>query len=377
MIVHILFLNVILSHSLYLVLQGLINAVSDLCPGAEHRNCARHLYANWKKRHTDHDWKKMWWRCAKAPCRTLFNYHRAKLAQKTVEGAQDMMRTSPTHWSRAFFKIGSNCDSVDNNTCESFNNAIISSRFLPIISMLESIRCKIMVRIQENGTKAEKWAGTICPNIFKKLKMNIRLSTLCQVLWNGKEGYEVKEHERIGNMRFTVNLEARTCSCRYWQLSGLPCCHAISAIYCAGQEVENFIASCYSISDYKRTYECCLQPVEGEESWEPTDHPKHEAPAYIKPLGRPATERRREEGEAPKAPKGNKLTKKGVIMKCGCCGSTTHNRRTCSNNPNSRTYMQAQYAKEAAKQRAAGNSKGASTTVSVTSLLFFLLILLQ
>uniref|UniRef100_A0ACD5YMJ0 Uncharacterized protein n=1 Tax=Avena sativa TaxID=4498 RepID=A0ACD5YMJ0_AVESA len=43
--------------------KGLINAISDLCPGVEHRNSARHMYANWKKRHTDHDWKKMWWRC--------------------------------------------------------------------------------------------------------------------------------------------------------------------------------------------------------------------------------------------------------------------------------------------------------------------------
>lgn len=58
------------------------------------------------------------------------------------------MKTSPTHWCRAFFRIGSNCDAVDNNTCESLT--IISSSFLPVSSMLEAIRCKIMVRIQEN-----------------------------------------------------------------------------------------------------------------------------------------------------------------------------------------------------------------------------------
>ena len=162
----------------------------------------------------------------------------------------------------------------------------------------------------------------------------------------------MKEHERLGNMRFTVSLEAKTCSCRYWQLSGLPCCHALSAIYCVGHEVDNYIASCYSIAEYKKTYDCCLQPVEGEESWEPSDHPKPEAPDYVKPLGRPATERRREEGEAPKA-KGNKLTNAGIKMKCSCCGSTKHNKTTCTSNPSSRKYMQAQYAKAAAKQRAA------------------------
>lgn len=52
------------------------------------------------------------------------------------------------------------------------------------------------------------------------------------------------------------------------------------------------------------------------------------------------------------------------------CYASKSSRSTCSNNPNSRKYMQAQYAKEAAKQRVAANSKGASTTVNVTSFLF-------
>ena len=67
-----------------------------------------------------------------------------------------MMRTSPEHWSRAFFKLGSNRDLVDNNMCESFNNSIMDSRFLPVISMNETIRAKVMVRIQQSRAKAEK-----------------------------------------------------------------------------------------------------------------------------------------------------------------------------------------------------------------------------
>lgn len=42
-----------------------------------------------------------------------------------------------------------------------------------------------MVRIQENKTRSSKWTGMVCPNVFKKLKMNIELSGMCYVLWNG------------------------------------------------------------------------------------------------------------------------------------------------------------------------------------------------
>ncbi|KAM3191490.1 hypothetical protein ACQJBY_069026 [Aegilops geniculata] len=193
----------------------------------------------------------------------LFKYNRARLAQFTVQGANDMMNTAPEHWCRAYMKLGSNCDSVDNNMCESFNNWILEARYLPCISMLEWIRQKNMVRIQQNRTKSEKWEGTIFPNVFKKLKQNIKRSGNCDVLWNGKEGFEVLEHEKF---KFTVNLEAWTCSCRYWQLSGLPCCHAISAIYKTGRKIDDYIAKCYSIEVYNKIYSHCLETLEGEES---------------------------------------------------------------------------------------------------------------
>jgi hypothetical protein len=66
----------------------------------------------------------------------------------------------------------------------------MDSRFLPIISMHEAIRCKVMVRIQENRAKAEKWQGTICSHIFKKLKMNILRSGT--VMYYGMEKMDLR-----------------------------------------------------------------------------------------------------------------------------------------------------------------------------------------
>ena len=80
--------------------------------------CARHIYANWRKEHRDKVFQKMFWACAKSSDRSQFNYNRSKLAQNTVEGARDMMKTASEHWCRAYFRIGSFCDSVENNMCE-------------------------------------------------------------------------------------------------------------------------------------------------------------------------------------------------------------------------------------------------------------------
>jgi hypothetical protein len=140
--------------------------VKELIPNVEHRMCARHIYAYWRKKYIDKKLQKKWWRCAKASSRPLFNLYRAYLAQETP-GAKDMMKTSPEHWSRAFFKLRSNCDSVDNNMCESFNNSIMEARFYPVISMCEHIRKKLMVRIQENRTRSAKWTRMVCPNVSR------------------------------------------------------------------------------------------------------------------------------------------------------------------------------------------------------------------
>ena len=139
--------------------KGILNAVQKWAPEAEHRNCARHIYANWKKEFFKKEWQKLFWACTKAPCPMLFNLARARKAKETRPSAQAILNTHPQHWSRAWFRLGSNCDSVDNNLCESFNKWIVEARFFPIITMLEAIRRKVMIRIQEQRSKSERLMG--------------------------------------------------------------------------------------------------------------------------------------------------------------------------------------------------------------------------
>ena len=197
--------------------------------------------------------------------------------------------------------------------------------------MLEKVRQKMTKRVQENREKSDKWTNNpICPNIFKKLKVNIKLTQFCDVLWNGKEGFEDKHVSGRGST-YTVNLDKRTCSSRYLQLAGLPCCHAISAIYKSGRRIEDFIDKCYSVEQFKKIYEHCLEPVEGEERWPVSQNPRPQAPGYVSMLGRPRkNDRRREEGEAPK---GKKMSRHGIKITCSMCGNKGHNKSGCHKNP--------------------------------------------
>jgi hypothetical protein len=44
--------------------KGLIKAVNEIIPEAEHIMCARHIYGNWRKKHRDKAFQKPFWACA-------------------------------------------------------------------------------------------------------------------------------------------------------------------------------------------------------------------------------------------------------------------------------------------------------------------------
>ena len=59
------------------------------------------------------------------------------------------------------------------------------------------------------------------------------------VRFNGDAGYEVD----LGEDHFSVNLEDKRCTCRRFDLSGIPCAHAICAIRDLKANVKDYVSS--------------------------------------------------------------------------------------------------------------------------------------
>ena len=182
-----------------------------------------------------------------------------------------------------------------------------------------------MVRIQQQRSKSGRWNQDICPNVFKKIKTWIVQSGNCHAMWNGKDGYEVKYFDH-GN---TVNLMEKTCSCRYWQLSGLPCPHALSCIFYSRQSVDTYIQKCYTVECFRKIYNHCLEPIEGMSSCPISARPIPLPPMYGVMPGRPSGERRREPHEKPKISKASKMSRTGTKIRCSRCKEYGHNKKTC------------------------------------------------
>ncbi|GKC80364.1 transposase, MuDR, plant [Tanacetum coccineum] len=146
---------------------------------------------------------------------------------------------SNQHKSRAFFTTDKACDAVENGISECFNALIVDARRKLIINMLEDIRVSLMERMQRMREKHVKWNDVLCPNIIKKFEILKDLHRHWKVIRSGESRFEV----RNGFEGFKVDERLRTCTCRAWQLSGIPCQHALAAIYFFHRDPEEYVSN--------------------------------------------------------------------------------------------------------------------------------------
>ncbi|XP_060191985.1 uncharacterized protein LOC132621661 [Lycium barbarum] len=209
---------------------------------------------------------------------------------------------------------------------ESFNAWILSARHKTIVSMLEEIRIKVMNRIAKMRAFSETWVDGISPMALKVFNANVEKSMNCTLHWNGDCGFEIKE----GLGTHIVQLAREYCSCRSWQLKGIPCAHAIAAMHYRRIDPSENIVHWYRQETYLRAYSHFIQPVPSMIMWPDSTNPKIEPPEVKKMPGRPRRCRRKEIGEVRRA---GKLTKRGIAMTCPGCKSSTHNIRSCPSRP--------------------------------------------
>ena len=165
----------------HLMSQGLIEAVKQELPLAEHRWCAMHIYMSWQKRWRGIDFRQQFWRCAKSPYEQLFHDQLEKL-NATGTGSVEHLLTYPPHtWCRSYFSFHSKCDYLDNDMCESFNGHLVKARQKHIIGMLDWVRVDAMKRIHEKRDAAHKWYYNFSPSACGKLNKNIKRASMCTI----------------------------------------------------------------------------------------------------------------------------------------------------------------------------------------------------
>lgn len=300
-------------------------AVQEIIPQAEHRCCARHIYANWRKLYPGQALKILFWKASKSNNPADFRRAMSEIRKESQPAHAALLKHPPRIWSRAYFRTESKCDVVTNNMSECFNSWILEARYKPLLTMLEDIKTQVMGRIHSKRDEMLKKEGNLCPRILKKLNKAVELTRYCDHEWDGEHGFEVSDK----NGKYKVDLLNKTCSCGVWQLSGIPCHHGATGILFMERPLEEFVSPWYYKDTYLKSYHHLLKPMSGKNDWPETNYQKLLPPIAKRVAGRPKKNRRKDASEEPKNKK--KVSRKGTQIQCSKCKEYGHNKLGCKN----------------------------------------------
>ncbi|XP_058784836.1 uncharacterized protein LOC131659698 [Vicia villosa] len=302
-----------------------LEAVQAISDNVECRLCVKHLYGNWKKRHPGLELKEVLWAAARAT--TIPAWEKAMLKMKTMkeEAWKDMVDIPAGHWSRSHFNTYTKCDLQVNNMCEAFNRAILEHREKPIITLLEGIKQYITKRITNEKELLQGYTGSICPKIQLVIEKHKKQAQGWSPTWHGDDDLSIFGVTN-GNDTYCVDLKKETCSCRKWQLTGIPCSHVIACIWNIKKKPEDYVASCYRKSTFMETYSHIVYPTNGPQLWPVDDQNKVEPPVMRREIGRPEKQRNKTNDE-PRNP--HILPRRFSTVTCAKCGAMGHNKRSC------------------------------------------------
>ncbi|KAF7130082.1 hypothetical protein RHSIM_Rhsim10G0192300 [Rhododendron simsii] len=139
---------------------------------------------------------------------------------------------------------------MDNNMSEGLNTWISEARDKPIVTLVDTIRRQLMVRYMARIDYSSKFKGKLCLSIAKNIERKKVNARGLQVIYSGGTVFEVTSADKV----YVVNIGEHSCTCRRWDLNGIPCIHGCAAIISHKAQPEDYVNDCYSTETFIRTY---------------------------------------------------------------------------------------------------------------------------
>ncbi|XP_056690313.1 uncharacterized protein [Spinacia oleracea] len=307
--------------------KGLLDAFKTVVPNAEIRYCCRHIWANFKLAFPGEAFRLCFWKAARASTKEYFDSQMESIKMLSKDAFTYLNKIPTDRWSRHAFSTKSKSAMILNNCCESFNNVIREARSQPILSMMEWVRRYVMKRACIKREGMENYVGKVMPAAIKLLHLSKEGAKNCFETKSTPQLFEVNH----GENQYVVNLQARTCGCYRWDLTGIPCCHAFRCIMRNRADPEDYVHKAYTKEAFLLAYAPVFYPMPGMKQWEKTKSPHPLPPPFRKMAGRPSKRKRiRAEGEDDEHVTAL-VVKRRKPTRCGNCGDFGHNKKTCKN----------------------------------------------
>ncbi|KAL3513846.1 hypothetical protein ACH5RR_026563 [Cinchona calisaya] len=269
---------------------------SSKVPWAINRKCCRHILSNFKGKFPGALLTQLFWQAARSYHEKNFKEAVVKIKALKLEAYEWLDKILAELWARHAFPIDLKNAYITNNIAESFNN------WLEIL-----------------GNK-------VVPHVRKKLNEIANECRKCTLLFANGNEFQVNEC----NVSYIVNINERTYNCKVWNLTRIPCKHAVAILINKRVDLESYCEYSLTNDFYFKAYNAVIHPILDVQFWPPIEvNPSKVLPLVLKrKAGRSKKARRRELGEALVV--GH--IKRSSTLKCSLCQQFGHNKRERKDN---------------------------------------------
>lgn len=305
--------------------KGMVEAVETHFPSAFHGFCLRCVSENFRDTFKNTKLVNIFWNAVYALTIAEFD---SKIAEM-VEILQDVLpwfqHFPPQLWAVAYFE-GVRYGHFTLGITELLYNWALECHELPIVQMMEHIRYQLTSWYDDRRDMGMRLTSILVPSAEKRILEAIADARCYQVLRANEVEFEIVSTERTN----IVDIRTRMCSCRRWQLYGLPCAHAAAALLSCGHNVHLFAEPCFTVENYRETYSQLINPIPDKSLWKEPGEGTEGGSAKADITIRPPKTRRPPGRPKKKVLRVENFKRPKRVVQCGRCHMLGHSQKKCS-----------------------------------------------
>ncbi|VVA35383.1 PREDICTED: MuDR family transposase [Prunus dulcis] len=304
------------------VQNGLKKSLTEVFDKCYHCYCLRHLAEKLNKDlkgQFSHEARRFmindFYAAAYAPKLEAFQRSADNIKGISPEAYNWVIQSGPEHWANAF-SGGARYNHMTSNFGQQFYSWVSEAHELPITQMIDVLRGKTMEAFYSRRVESNQWVTRLTPSKEEKLQKETTIAQSLQVLLSQGSTFEVR-----GESVDIVDIDHWDCSCKGWQLTGLPCCHAIAVFECIGRNPYDYCSRYFTVESYRSTYAESIHPVPNVDRPLPGESSLAAVTVTPPPTRRP-----------PGRPKMKQAESLDIIkrqLQCSKCKGLGHNKKTC------------------------------------------------
>ncbi|KAM6596428.1 hypothetical protein CsatA_006952 [Cannabis sativa] len=305
--------------------RGIVEAVETHFPSAFHGFCLRYVSENFRDTFKNTKLVNIFWNAVYALTTVEFE---SKI-NEMVEISQDVIpwfdHFPPQLWAVAYFE-GVRYGHFTLGVTELLYNWAQECHELPIVQMMEHVRQQLTSWFDERRDMGLRMTSILVPSAEKRIAEAIADARCYQVLRANEVEFEIVSTERTN----IVDIRTRTCSCRRWQIYGLPCAHAAAALISCRHNVHLFAEACFTVGSYREVYSQAINPIPDKSLWHEQGEGTDGGNAKVEIMIRPPKTRRPPGRPKKKVLRVENFKRPKRVVQCGRCRMLGHSQKKCT-----------------------------------------------